>query len=214
MPAKQRIGLDLLCWSSGGAATKSASQLGDSERGPLAVQHRVAVRADGPKVLNRIDLIVTAQIREFPQVVDIDEFVTDGAIGAGKVEAADNAVMPPIRKARVASAGVALVPVDHHSLGGSFSVCLRTWELLRKPRGLAAHRLEMRLPEFLDGQHSGVLPELNSGCLEPIPRHLRNLTLELFDGESVVHEKQVVPPDLGVVSVSMRAVPVPVLIDP
>lgn len=86
------------------------------------MQHRVAVGAHGPEVLDRVDSVAAAELREWHQVVDVDESAAEFAVDLLEVETADLACWPVVSDALVARPTIALVAIDEHPDGGPLEI--------------------------------------------------------------------------------------------
>lgn len=53
-----------------------------------AMQHGVAVRADGPQVLDRVHLVFSAKLRQLPNVVNMDKSFANVSVTASKIQVA------------------------------------------------------------------------------------------------------------------------------
>ena len=61
------------------------------------MQHRMAVRADGPQIGYRIEVVFLPNVGKWGEVVDVDEPFTYFPVSSLEVEAANDTGMSPVR---------------------------------------------------------------------------------------------------------------------
>ena len=76
------------------------------------MQYRMTVRAHRPQVLGRIDLVLTADLRQRAKMVDMDEAIGHRTIGGTEGEPADDAGGAVLGDAELPGTGITLVGVD------------------------------------------------------------------------------------------------------
>jgi hypothetical protein len=103
------------------AATQECPDFLNAERRDAAVQHRMAVGADRPQVLHRIDCVLTAYFGERAEMVDVDVTVGHLAIRLPEAETADRAARPVRLDTLAASLRVPLVGVDRDAADRSLN---------------------------------------------------------------------------------------------
>lgn len=95
-----------------------------------AMKHCVAVWADRAKVGDGIESIFTIREREWLEVMDMNEVLSDLAIPCLKVEAAHSAVETMVRQACLSSLGVTLISIYADLLLCAFNVFLSGFEFI------------------------------------------------------------------------------------
>jgi len=74
----------------------------------------MTVRANGSQIALRYDLIVAPELRDWSDMVDVDETLSDGSIPLSKVTLADATDSPILGQACLSGGGVALIAIDQH----------------------------------------------------------------------------------------------------
>jgi hypothetical protein len=95
-----------------------------------AMKHCVAVWADRAKVGDGIESIFTIREREWLEVMNMNEVLSDLAIPCLKVEAAHSAVETMVRQACLSSLGVTLISIYADLLLCAFNVFLSGFEFI------------------------------------------------------------------------------------
>ena len=97
------------------------------------MNHGVTVWADRPKVVEWIHTILAPNVRQRPQMVDVNQSLACGPVSGLEVEAADEALVTESLDTTLARDRVALVGVHGDGLGGALpqdiSVSDFIWEL-------------------------------------------------------------------------------------
>nr|WP_244107231.1 hypothetical protein [Burkholderia anthina] len=86
------------------------------------MKHRVAVRAYRPKIGNRIDLVFLFDLRQWSQVMYVNEAFTEGTVLRAEIESADNTHRPPVLDTLSPSFGISLVPIYRYLFDAPFAI--------------------------------------------------------------------------------------------
>lgn len=85
-----------------------------------AMDHRMAVRADGDQVLRRIDQMGVADAAERFEVMDVDDARSSAPVGILKAQSAHQAAVTAGPNAKLSNNGVPLVFASHDLMRGPF----------------------------------------------------------------------------------------------
>ena len=86
------------------------------------MEHRVAVRADRPKVLNGIHVIAWADLRQRHYVVDVNEARTQWAVQVLETEPTNQTHGAVVSDARLPGGAVSLIGVDENPACRVFAI--------------------------------------------------------------------------------------------
>lgn len=152
------------------------------------MQHLVAVRADRPKISDRVHLIVASNACEVLQVVNFDEVLANARIMLPKVEITHGARPSPVVETLRTRRSTALEPVYLDCARRAFLIRLR---LRRQLNGTAQGSAAMLSPQLVD-RSAVSLRQGGTRTLEAVPVDVRHVTLEDLDGKAFVQLCEVV----------------------
>ena len=79
-----------------------------------AVDDGVTVGANGPQVCHRVNFILCANVRQLPQMVNVDEACVDLPVPFAEIEFADTAPRSMMSDALLPRFWITLIRIDHH----------------------------------------------------------------------------------------------------
>ena len=89
------------------------------------MEHRVAVRTDGQKVGNWINLVILTNFGQGNEMVDVNKTFANLPISTFKIEAADRAIGPVVSQACLASPRIPFIGIHGDSPQRPFLIPLR-----------------------------------------------------------------------------------------
>ena len=96
----------------------------------VAVNHCVAVRANRTQIGNRVNLILSANLGQCLEMVDVNKAAAKLAIRSLEIEAANRTPATVVLNALLACLRIALVAVDGDLTGGTFKELRRSGNLI------------------------------------------------------------------------------------
>jgi hypothetical protein len=86
------------------------------------VKHRVTIGTDWAQIRDRVHLVLTTNLGQWNQVMDVDEILELDAVARSEIHFANIAPMSPMSETGYSSASISFEPVYSHLAARSFNV--------------------------------------------------------------------------------------------